>query len=209
MPPASQPGLVSVDVVLRPEELAGAWRPESRRLVLPAKDPVRLQQRVAVRVTALGLGVAATITGRVVSAGPHGDRFQIELVPDEARMRAVERLVEVARGSAVQYQPRIPRFLATLPAFVAGPRHPPTYMNTFSVSQRGCGLVWSGPVPPVGAAMEVRIGAGSRAATFRTVVCWSSQAGRSATVGLRFVSGPQGVWATTLADLQRSGAPLA
>jgi hypothetical protein len=124
-------------------------------------------------------------------------------------MRAVERLMEVAaRGSAVAYPQRIPRFLATLPAFVSGPRQP-TYMNTFSVSEHGCGLVWSGPVPAVGAAMDVRLGAGNRAATFRSVVCWISQAGRAVTVGLRFLSGPQTVWATTLAELKRSGAPLA
>ena len=208
MHPTSGSALLSLDVRLRPEELAVAWRPESRRLVLPAKAPLRLQQKVAARITAVGLGVAATITGRVVSAGPHGDRFRIELAPDEARMRAVERLMEIARGGAVRYHPRIPRFLASLPAFVSGPRQP-TYMNTFSVSENGCGLVWSGPVPAAGATMDVRLGAGNRAATFRAVVCWTSQSGRSATVGLRFVSGPQQAWSTILAERRRAGAPLA
>ena len=208
MTPTPSAGLVSLDVPLRPDELAAAWRPESRRLVFAAKAPLRLQQKVAARITAVGLGVAATITGRVVSAGPHGDRFRIELAPDETRLRAVERLLEIARGSAVRYQPRIPRFLATLPAFVSGPRQP-TYMNTFSVSENGCGLVWSGPVPAVGVGMDVRLGAGNRAASFRSVVCWTAQSGRSATVGLRFVSAPQRAWSTMLAEVRGSGAPLA
>jgi hypothetical protein len=209
MPPSPRAGVVPVDVCLRPDELIGAWRPDSRRLLLPTHEPLRLQQRVAARITAVGRGVAATITGRVVSTSRHGTLFRIELVPDETRVRAMERLLAIARGEAVNYQTRAPRFLATVPAVVYAPAGP-TYMTTFSVSEKGCGLAWSGrPVPAVGVAMDVRLGAGNRAAAFHGVVCWTAQAGRTATVGLRFVAGAKTAWSTMLTDVESSGAPLA
>jgi hypothetical protein len=198
-------GVVAVDVPFRPDELAAAWRPETRRLLLPTRESLRLQQRVAAHISAVGLGVAATITGRVASASRHGSLYRIELVPDDIRLRALERLLSIARGQAVQYQTRAPRFLATIPAVV----HGRTYMNTFSVSENGCGLAWSGPVPAVGVPVDVRLGAGSRTAMFRSVVCWTALSGRTPTVGLRFLSGPTNAWAMMLTDVRRSGAPPA
>jgi hypothetical protein len=208
MSPIPQTEVVSLDIPMRPDELVGAWRPDSRRLLLPTRERLRLQQRVAARISAVGRGVAATITGRVVSASPHGNLFRIELAPDETRLRAVERLLAVARGEAVNYQTRVPRFLATIPAVVTGPAGP-TYMTTFSVSERGCGLAWSGPVPAVGVPVDVRLGAGTRATSFRSVVCWTAQSGRTSTVGVRFVAGPSSAWAMMLTDVRLSGAPLA
>jgi hypothetical protein len=208
MPPTSTSGVVAIDVPLRPDELVAAWRPDTRRLLLPTREPLRLEQRVAARIIALGLGVAATITGRVVSASRQGGLCRVELVPDETRLRAVQRLLAVARGEAIDYQIRAPRFLASVPVVVHGPQGP-TYMTTFSVSEKGCGLAWSGPVPAVGVPMEVRLGAGCRAASLRSVVCWTVQSGRTATVGLRFVAGATGAWATVLTDVRLSGAPLA
>jgi len=129
-------------------------------------------------------------------------------MPDETRMRALERLLAVARGDAVEYVARAPRFLAALPAVVSG-AGTPTYMTTFSVSERGCGLAWSGPVPAIGAPLEVRVGAGSAAATFRTTVCWAASSGRAAMVGVRFEAGAHGAWAAMLGEVRRSGAPPA
>lgn len=208
MPPSPHAGVVHVDISLRPDELVAAWRPDSRRLLLATREPLRLQQRVAARISAVGRGVAATITGRVVSVSHHGSLYRIELVPDEIRVRAVERLMAVARGEAVDYQTRAPRFLATIPAVVHGPGGP-TYMTTFSVSENGCGVLWSGPVPAVGAPMDVRLGAGNRVASFRSVVCWTAQSGRTATVGVRFVTGAMNAWAMMFTEVRRSGAPLA
>jgi hypothetical protein len=197
-----------MDFPLQPDELVAAWRPESRRLLLPVATALRLQQRVAARITLLGRGVAATITGRVVSASRHATQFRIEVVPDDLHVRALERLLSVARGEPVRYSTRAPRFLATMPAVVYGPGGP-VYMTTFSVSEKGCGLVWSGPVPGVGVPMDVRLGAGSRAVAFRTVVRWTARAGRTATVGVRFLAGAKDAWAMMLTDVKRSGAPPA
>jgi hypothetical protein len=169
---------------------------------------LRREQRVAARVAIAGTRAAATITGRIATASPRNGRTSIELVPDETRVRAVERLVEVARGASVAYPPRAPRYLAVLPTVVVGPAGP-MYVNTFSVSERGCGLAWSGPLPAVGAALELRLGAGKQVASFRGVVAWTSQSGRAATVGVRFVAGQTAAWATMFQDVRRSGAPPA
>lgn len=209
MPSSPSEGVVSIDVPLRPDELVGAWRTDSRRLVLQTRQPLRVRQRVAARITAVGRGVAATITGRVASASSHDDVHRIELVPDEMRLRALERLLAVARGEAVEYQPRVPRLLATIPAVVHGSAAP-TYMTTFSVSENGCGLAWSGPVPAaVGAKLDIRLGAGSRTVTFGSVVCWTARSGSRTTVGVRFVTGAKDAWAMMLSEVRRSGAPPA
>lgn len=209
MPPPPSAGVFSIDVRLRPDEIVGAWRTDVRRFVLQTREPLRVGQRVAARITALGPDIAATITGRVSSTSRHENVHRIELAPDELRLRALERLLAIARGEMVEYRPRIPRILATIPAVVYGPAGP-TYMTTFSVSKDGCGLAWSGPVPAaLGAKLDIRLGAGSRAVTFRSVVCWTARTGSTSTVGVRFVAGPKDVWAMLLAEAERSGAPPA
>lgn len=205
MSPTALGTCTAVEVALRPEELVAAWRPEYRRLVLLLPNPPRLQQRLAVRLTVAGLGVAATITGRVVSAAAAGNAHRTELVPDDARVRAVEKLVSVACGETVDYQPRAPRYLATLPAVVHGALGP-VFMTTVSVSERGCSLAWTGPVPAVGAPLEIRLGAGSRTVSVRSVVAWTSQAARSVTVGVRFDAGTNATWRSIFGDVERSGA---
>lgn len=209
MPSSPSEGVVSIDVPLSPDELVGAWRTDSRRLVLQTRQPLRVRQRVAARITAVGRGIAATITGRVASASCHDDVHRIELVPDEMRLRALERLLAVARGEAVEYQPRAPRLLATIPAVVQGPAGP-TYMTTFSVSKDGCGLAWSGPVPAaIGAELDIRLGSGSRFVVFRSMVCWTARSGRRTTVGVRFLTGAKVAWGMMLTEAKQSGAPPA
>jgi hypothetical protein len=209
MPLPPSEGVFSVDVGLHPDELVEAWRPDTRRLVLQVPEPLRVRQRVAARITALGRDVAATITGRVTSASRHEALHRIELQPDDLRLRALERLLAVARGQPVRYQARVPRLLATIPAVVHGPAGP-VYMTTFSVSENGCGLAWSGPVPAqVGSELDVRLGAGSRSVTLRSLVCWTGRSGSTATVGVRFAPGSRGPWAMMLGEARRAGAPPA
>ena len=200
--------MVAVDVPLRPDEMIAAWRPDSRRLALAVREPIQSKQRVAAHIRAVGLGVAATITGRVVSARRDRDGFRIELAPDDTRLRALERLVAIAAGKSVAYQLRSPRLLAALPAVVYDHRGP-TYMTTFAVSDNGCGLAWSGPIPTIGVPMEIKLGAGSRVASFCGEVCWTEPAGRAPTVGVRFAAGERNAWERILAELKHSGAPPA
>src|SRR6266568_907435 len=200
-PPPPAAGVFPVEVTFRPEELAAAWRPEARRLLLTVREPLPLRQKVAVRIGAIGVAVTATITGRVASARRHGGAFRIELEPDETRVRAVERLVAIARGEKVEYEARAPRLLATVPAVIYAGRGP-TYMTTFAVSENGCGLTWSGPLPQVGVPIEVRLGAGRQLATVCGEVCWTGQSGRTPTVGMRFIAGERTAWAAMLVDLR-------
>ena len=201
-------GEIVLELPLRPYELIAAWRGASRTLVLVVHQQVQLQARVQVRISVLGLGVSATITGRAVGAREHPFGAEVELEPDATRARALEALVEVAQGAPVTYRNRAPRWLAALPAVVFGARGP-TEMWTFAVSENGCGLAWSGPLPDVGVPMEVRLGAGRQVASFCGEVCWTAPTGRVPTVGLKFAAGDRTTWVQILAELQRAGAPPA
>lgn len=207
MPPPPNAGLIAVEVPLRADEMLAAWRPDSRRLSLALREPLQSRQRIAARIRAVGLGVEATITGRIVTARRERDAFRIELEPDDTRIRALERLVAIAGGTRVAYQLRAPRLLAALPAVVYDHRGP-TYMTTFAVSGNGCGLAWSGLIPEVGAPMEIRLGAGNRVASFCGEVCWTAS-GRAPTVGVRFAAGERAAWERIFAELKHAGAPPA
>jgi hypothetical protein len=206
----SNPSVLVLDLALRPYELLAAWRPDARRLGIVVNGPVQLGQRVQARVSVLGLGVAATILGRAVraDAAPLGAEIQIE--PDELRLRALERLVEIAAGARVVYRNRAPRYLAEVPVLVYRDRHA-TRMRTFAVSEGGCGLAWAGPapMPSVGTPLEVHLGAGAEVASFCGEVCWTAPSGRAPTLGLRFAAGDHITWARMLDQIQQSGAPPA
>jgi hypothetical protein len=204
----STPGVVELDLVLRPYELIAAWRPASRTLSLVIREPVSKRQRVQARISILGMGVAATITGRAKAVRSHPVGVEADVEPDELRLRAMERLVEIAGGERVAYQQRAPRLLAAVPAVIESHRGP-TLMSTFSVSPGGCGLAWSGPMPDIGSPMEIRLGAGRVVASFCGEVCWTAPSGRGPTVGLQFAAGDRRTWAKILAELQRAGAPPA
>lgn len=207
MPAPTAPGPITLDLALRPRELVAAWRSATRRLLLPVAAPAARNQRVQAWITVVGMGVGATVTGRVVSTLREQGRSLVEVAPDDTRLQAVERLVAIAAGTPVAYAPRAPRLLAALPAVVSG-LHGPTYMTTFAVSANGCGLSWSGPVPDVGTPMEIRLGAGREAASFCAEVRWTSR-GRAPTVGVCFAAGERDAWTRMLSTLKRSGAPPA
>jgi hypothetical protein len=82
-------------------------------------------------------------------------------------------------------------------------------MTTFAVSENGCGLAWSGPMPDLGDPLEIRLGAGSQAASFCGEVCWAEPSGRAPTVGIQFAAGDRARWGRMLAELKRAGAPPA
>jgi hypothetical protein len=209
MPPPPNAGLVAVDIPLRPDEIIAAWRPDTGRLALAVRETLQSRQRVAARIRAVGLGIEATITGRIASVRRSADGLRIELEPDDTRLLALKRLVAIAGGKSVAYQLRAPRLLVTLPAVVYDHRGP-TYMTTFSVSGNGCGLAWSGPMPEVGVPMEIKLGAGIRVASFCGEVCWTAPpSARAPTVGVHFAAGERSAWERIFAELKHSGAPPA
>lgn len=200
---------LTLDLALRPYELMAAWRPASRNLVLVVNEPVEVRQQVHARICVLGHDVGATIVGRAASASPHPLGVEVELEPDALRAPTLERLVAVvASGARAAYEARAPRWVAEVPAFVYRHRHF-RRTSTFTVSEEGCGLRWSGALPPVGAAVEVHLGGADRFASFCAEVRWTSPPGRAAALGVRLDAGDRDTWAGMLADLRRAGAPPA
>jgi hypothetical protein len=209
MPTPSTAGVIALDLRFRPQELLDAWRPEGRRLVVLVREQVLKRQRVQAHISVATLRAAATITGRATAVRRQPDGYEVELEPDDTRLRALQRLVEAAAaGEPTTYQPRAPRLLAAVPAVISGPCGP-TYMKTFAVSENGCGLAWTGPIPDLGAPLEIRLGAGSQVASFCGEVCWTEPSGRAPTVGIQFAAGNRALWSRMIADLKRSGAPPA
>lgn len=205
MSSATNPGVLVLDSALRPYELLSRWRSTDRTLALAVREPVLKRQRVHARISLLGLGVAATITGRARTIHRHSVGLEVVLEPDQSRLRALEWLVEVAGGARVAYQPRPPRYHASLPAVVTGLTGP-VFMNTLTVSENGCGLAWTGPTPDVDVPLEIRIGAGRRVANFCGEVRWTSPTGRVPAVGLQFAAGDRATWARILEDVKRTSA---
>lgn len=196
-------------IALLPKQLLEAWRQETGRLRLPAPVAARPQERTAVRIRLEGKPVEATIVGTVVSSHGSGARQETELAPDREGVRAMQILVAAARGEPVQFMQRGLRYLARLPVFVDWSGST-VYMTTFSVSERGCGIVWSGSsLPTLGQAIHLRFGAGPRAAEFRGVVCWVRASRPNSTVGVLLIMGrnPSAAWDQLLRDAEKSGAP--
>jgi hypothetical protein len=164
---------------------------------------------VQARIALLGLGVAATILGHAVRVERTPVGVELELAADDLRARALKRLVDLAAGARLVYRTRAPRYLAEVPAVVYLHRHA-TRTSTFAVSENGCGLAWcGGPMPGVGAALEIHLGSGTEVASFCGEVCWTSATGPLPTLGLRFAAGDRSTWTRILAGVQRAGAPPA
>lgn len=195
-------------IALQPDQLIDAWRQETGRLLLPSPQGVGVQEKTAIRIQLAGKPVVVTVVGTVVSSHRNGEQHRIEFAPDAESQRALRLLSAAARGEAIRFLQRPGRYLTRLPVFVnwEGSK---VYMSTFSVSQNGCGLLWSGSLPRVGWALQLRVGAGTRTADFRGVVCWIRSARPGSTVGVRFVGGrsPSAVWDGILLDAKRSGVP--
>jgi hypothetical protein len=201
--------MTSLAIEMSPAQLLDAWHQDTGRLLVPSPRPPALRAKAAVRIRLQGKPVSITVVGTVVSVHRSGEHHRIELAPDADGQRAVRLLAAAARGETVRIQPRAPRYLARLPVFVdwEGAK---VYLATFSVSENGCGLVWSGSLPSVGQALALRFGAGSRQAEFRGVVCWTRTARPNSTVGVRLVGtrGTAVFWEALLGDARRTGLPV-
>jgi len=175
------------EIPLDARTLVAAWRPGESRLVIRTEEPVGEGRRVALKL--LGdVGVTAPVLGTVTVARAIAGAYTAEIEVDADRRPALRRVLEFLNGKATLPRTRAPRFRVTMPVVVSlGSSH--VYMTSFSLSRGGCGLVWSGTRPPLGANLEVRLGSGVRAATFRARVCWVRPEPLGVKVGLRFLAG--------------------
>jgi hypothetical protein len=200
--------LNQVAIEIRTDEWLAAWRQATKRLLLKVPGAPRLNERIALRVQFQDQLAGATVVGTAVSV-EHQDRlYRIEMAPDAEGMRAVRLLCAAARGEAVRFVEREPRYLVSLPVFVAW-NGEQMLTNSTSISENGCALRWPGRLPTTGQPLQLRVGSGSRAYEIRGVVCWSdSGAGK---VGLRILAlnGARKAWGSMLGEAVRSGATVA
>ncbi|HVO19586.1 MAG TPA: PilZ domain-containing protein [Anaeromyxobacter sp.] len=201
----------SVSINLEAAQFLAGWRPESGNLFLPVLSDSRVGEDVAVRVGIYGQSIRATLFGKVAlvrrvgrPALPPG----VEIVLDRTSLAAAGFLALAARGEAVSFRERSPRYAAERPLAIehAGALVSTTTLN---VSEGGCALRWPAQLPLVGDVVTVRLGRGMFAPAARAVVCWNQPGGTvERSVGLRILpSGRAGrAWKALVSDLAHSGA---
>ncbi len=204
----------SVALNLEAAQFLAGWRPENGFLFLPALSDSRVGEDVAVRVGIYGQAIRATLFGRVAlvrrvgrPALPPG----VEIALDRTSLAAAGFLALAARGEAVSFRERAPRYTVERPLTVLhGSANLET--TTLNVSEGGCSLRWAAQLPLVGDLLQVRIGRGVFAPVARGVVCWNQPGGAvERSVGVRVL--PEGragrAWRSLVAEVARSGARAA
>jgi len=201
----------SVSINLEAGQFLSGWRPDNGNLFLPTLSDSRVGEDVAVRVGIYGQSIRATLFGKVAlvrrvgrPALPPG----VEIALDRTSLAAAGFLALAARGEAVSFRERSPRYAAERSLAV---EHAGTVVSTstLNVSEGGCALRWPAQLPLVGDLVTVRLGRGVFAPAARAVVCWNQPGGTvERSVGLRILpSGRAGrAWKALVSDVARSGA---
>ncbi len=201
----------SVSVNLEAAQFLAGWRPEAGNLFLPTLSESRVGEEVAVRVGIFGQPIRATLFGKVAlvrrvgrPALPPG----VELHLDKISLAAAGVLAMAARGEAVTFQERRPRWSheRTLAVEHGGVTQTVTTLN---LSEGGCAVRWPGQLPLVGDVVEIRLGEGFFGATAKAIVCWNQPGGAvERSVGLRLVSGGRAgrAWRSLVDKVAKAGA---
>jgi Tfp pilus assembly protein PilZ len=204
----------SVALNLDPAQYLSGWRAGPGTLFLPAVSEARVGDHVAARVGLFGQVIRATVFGQVAlvrrvgrPALPPG----VELNLDRTSLPAARFLALAARGAAIPFRERAPRFLAARPLRLVrdGVEQPAMTLN---VSEGGSALSWSGALPLVGEVLSAKVGEGLFAAGVRLVVCWNAPGGAlERSVGLRVVAEGRGAraWRSLVAEAERTSAAAA
>jgi hypothetical protein len=204
-------GVQSVAINLEASQFLSGWRPDSGNLFLPALSDSRVGEDVAVRVGIYGQSIRATLYGKVSlvrrmgrPALPPG----VEIALDRTSLAAAGFLALAARGEAVNFRERSPRFAADR-ALAVEHAGATVQTTTLNVSEGGCALRWPAQLPLVGDLVTVRLGRGMFAPTARAVVCWNQPGGTvERSVGLRILpAGRAGrAWKALVSEVAHSGA---
>jgi len=204
----------SVSVNVDAAQYLAGYRPEAGNLFLPTLSESRVGERVAVRVGIHGQTIRATLFGKISHvrrigrpALPPG----VELHLDRHSVAAAGFLAMAARGEPVTFKERLPRWSHEAKLAV---EHAGTAVEavTINVSEGGCAVRWTGPLPLVGDLVAIRLGDGMFAPTARAIVCWNQPGGAvDRSVGLRLVSGGRGAraWRSLVTKVSKSGARAA
>jgi hypothetical protein len=208
------PKLHSVALNLEPGQFLAGWRPEAGTLFLPALSEARVGDDVAVRIGIYGQTIRATVLGSVGLVRRVGRPSLppgVELSLDKGSLPAAQFLATAARGEKVTFRERAPRYVLerTLRLFRDGLEVPSTTLN---ISEGGCAVGWSGPLPMVGEVLNLKLGSTFLAPSARAVVCWNSLGGDvTRAAGLRILAGGRAAkaWKDVAVAAARSGAPTA
>jgi hypothetical protein len=208
------PRLHSVVLNLEAAQYLAGWRPEAATLFLPALSHGRVGDEVAVRIGIFGRTIRATVFGTIGLVRRMGRPSLppgVELALDRMSLPAAQFLALAAKGENVTFRERAPRFVLERRVFVVrdGVEAEATTLN---VSEGGCALLWTGPLPMVGEVLGFKTGPGFFAASGRAVVCWNALGGAAPrAVGLRI--DPEGraarTWRALCGEASRAGARTA
>jgi hypothetical protein len=203
--------LHSVALNLEAAQYLAGWRPEGGTLFLPVLSEGRVQDEVAVRVGIFGQAIRATVLGTISLVRRVGRPSLppgIELAVDPVSMPAARFLALAARGEKVSFRERAPRYVIDQ-RFVVTRDGAERETTTVNLSEGGCAVTWSGPLPMVGEVVSFKVTEGLFPSSARAVVCWNSVGGPlERCVGFRIL--PEGraarAWKHMAAEAARSGA---
>jgi hypothetical protein len=206
--------LHSLALNLEPGQFLAGWRPEAGTLFLPTLSEARVGDDVAVRIGIYGQTIRATVLGSiglVRRVGRPSLPPGVELSLDKGSLPAANFLATAARGDKVTFRERAPRFVAErrIRLFRDGLEVP---ASTLNISEGGCAVGWSGPLPMVGEVLALKLGTTFLAPRARAVVCWNSLGGEVArAAGLRVLADGRAAraWKGVALAAARSGAPTA
>lgn len=206
--------LQSVAVNLDPGQFLSGWRAETETLFLPTLSESRVGDEAAVRIGIFGQTIRATIFGKVSLVRRVGRPSLppgVELSLDRASVPAARFLAMAARGEAVTFRERAPRYVHGRALPVTAGAHV-VQAATLNVSEGGCSLTWPDELPQTGEVVTLKLSDGFFAPTIRAVVCWNTLGGSvEKSVGLRIVAEGRGgrAWRHFVNSVSRSGARAA
>jgi len=202
--------LHSVALNLEAAQYLAGWRPESGSLFLPTLSEGRVGDEVAVRIGIFGQTIRATVFGSVALVRRVGRPSLppgVELSLDRVSLPAAHFLGLAAKGEKVTFRERAPRYAIAKPLLVLRDGAEGETV-TLNVSEGGCAVTWSGPLPMVGEVVSIKLREGFFGSSARAVVCWNSVGGplqRSA--GLRIIAEGRAAraWKSVAAEAAKSG----
>jgi hypothetical protein len=200
--------------MLEPAQYLASWREKNGVVFLPVLSDTRVGDEVAVRVGIIGHAIRATLSGKVAlvrrvgrPALPPG----IDLKLERNSVAAAGFLATAARGEAVPFQERAPRWI-TERKLVIERGGAQLDVTTLNVSDGGCAVRWPGQLPLVGDELAIRVRDGFFPKHLRAIVCWNQPgADRERLVGLKILpdGGAVRLWKKMVEEVARAGARAA
>lgn len=206
--------LHSVALNLDAGQYLAGWRPEAGTLFLPALSEARVGDEVAVRIGIFGQTIRATVLGVIGLVRRVGRPTLppgVELTLDKVSLPAATFLASAARGERVTFRERAPRYVLARQMVVLRDGLE-IQTSSLNLSEGGCAVNWSGPLPMVGEVLDLKLGRSFLAPKARAVVCWNAVGGETErAAGLRILGvGRAGrAWKALAGEAARSGAPTA